>query len=61
MAQVSRKFAERVSGYKGGGFSIPSAEGFGISSSKESREEGLRLSEARLRRLKSKRATQTSR
>jgi len=55
MARVSRKFAERVSTYGGDGLTIPSAEGAGISQSKESLEEGIKLAEENLRQLRTQR------
>jgi hypothetical protein len=57
MARVSRKFAERVSTYGSDGLTIPSAEGTGISQSKESLEEGIRLAEENLRQLRRRRAS----
>jgi hypothetical protein len=56
MARVSRKFAERVSTYGSDGLTIPSAEGTGISQSKESLEEGIKLADENLRRLRRRHA-----
>jgi hypothetical protein len=52
MAQVSKKFAEKVSTYRGGGLKIASAEGAGISRSQKSLKEGISLSDRSLGRLK---------
>ncbi len=59
MKRVSQSVAAKVSRYKAGGFSIASAEGAGISRSKESLEEGRRLAEVgrdRIRRMKTEKA-----
>ena len=61
MAQVSRKFAEQVSSYEADGLLIPSAEGGGISQSKQSLEEGLRLTEENLRRFSKHRRSRAAR
>lgn len=62
MARVSKKFAERVSTYGGDGLTIPSAEGAGISQSRQSLEEGLKLAEENLQQLrKRKRRPSTAR
>jgi hypothetical protein len=47
-SRVSKRFAERVSGYASDGLNIPSAEGAGISRSKKSVEEGVKLAEKSL-------------
>lgn len=52
MARVSRKFAERVSTYGSDRLTIASAEGAGISQSKKSLEEGIKLAEENLRQLR---------
>jgi hypothetical protein len=48
MSRVSKRFAERVSSYASDGLTIPSAEGTGISRSKKSVEEGVKLAEKSL-------------
>ena len=52
MPRVSKKFAEKVSTYKGGGLKIASAEGSGVSRSQKSLKEGISLSDRSLVRLK---------
>jgi hypothetical protein len=58
MRRASESFAKQVSRRKGGGLTIPSAEGGGISRSKKSLEEGLKLAEENVRRLGGSRPAQ---
>lgn len=51
MADVSKKFEEKVKTYDTEGFVIRSSEGRGISRSRESMERGKELSRQNLRRV----------
>jgi hypothetical protein len=52
MARVSKKFAEQVKGYDVGGTQVRSLEGRGISSSRSSLDNGRKLAQKNLKRVR---------